>query len=190
MLSDSQVIVKFMEEDSSGRLSARHSNLAPVSSFVAEYSSMEVVVERPVPNSTSTEALMEIPRQKTNKHCPKTLTRKKMCNDQNTAHRRAVMRVQRNSSQQNNLQQLSLSDRIKPSVYAIFINVKFFFRTQRQQKGWWMLTFPISLQRFIVLEPCDVCRWVGIFCNTFSKLQSKKREKKVRNRQEKHSEDE
>lgn len=85
-LNDSQVIVKFMEEDSSGRPSARHLNLAPVSSFIAEYSSVEVVVERPVLDSTTTETLMEIPRQKTNKHCLKTLTRKKMCNDQNTAH--------------------------------------------------------------------------------------------------------
>ncbi|KAA8594051.1 hypothetical protein FQN60_004885 [Etheostoma spectabile] len=41
-------------------------NSASVSSFLAEYSKIEMVDERPVAGSTSTEALMEIPRQKTN----------------------------------------------------------------------------------------------------------------------------
>lgn len=41
-------------------------NSAPVSSFCAEYSSVEVVVERPVAGFTSTEALMDIPGRATN----------------------------------------------------------------------------------------------------------------------------
>lgn len=66
---DSQVIVKVTGEDTSSVPTVcwvLQVNWAPVSSFSAEYSSTEVVVERPVSGSTSTEAWMEIPRQKTN----------------------------------------------------------------------------------------------------------------------------
>lgn len=138
MLNDSQVIVKVTREDTSSWPSESwvlHVNLASVSSFLAEYSSVEVVVRRPVTESTEVEAWMEIPRHKTNKHSLKTPTSKKnkKCNDQNTAHTRC-QRVQPNSSQQNNLQRASLSERIKTSVYAIFINVNFYFLEFKNNK--------------------------------------------------------
>jgi len=68
-LGDSQVILKVTGEDTipaAWVFLALQVNTASVSSFCAEYSSTEEVVERPVTSFTSTEAWMEIPRQKTN----------------------------------------------------------------------------------------------------------------------------
>lgn len=68
-LDDSQVIVKVAGEDTNSLPTAcwvLQVNSAPASSFLAEYFSMEEVVERPVTGSTATVAWMEIPRQKTN----------------------------------------------------------------------------------------------------------------------------
>lgn len=66
---DSQVIVKVTGWDtSSGPMGCRvlQLNWASVSSFLAEYSSTEEVVDRPVTGSTCTEVWIEIPEQETN----------------------------------------------------------------------------------------------------------------------------
>lgn len=67
--ADSQVMVKITGEDISSAPRVcwvLQANSASVSSFSAEYSSTEEVVERPVTGSTCTEASMEIPREETN----------------------------------------------------------------------------------------------------------------------------
>lgn len=65
---DSQMIVKVTEGATSSSPEmcwALQVNWASVSSFSAEYSSVEEVVERPVSGFTTTEARMEIPKPKT-----------------------------------------------------------------------------------------------------------------------------
>lgn len=69
VFGDSHVIEKLIGEDTSSAPAVccvLQVNWASVSSFLAEYSSTEVVVERPVSGSTCTEAWMEIPKQETN----------------------------------------------------------------------------------------------------------------------------
>ena len=66
---DSHVIEKVTGEDTSSAPTVgcvMQVNWASVSSFSAEYSSTEEVVERPVSGSTCTEAWMEIPKQENN----------------------------------------------------------------------------------------------------------------------------
>lgn len=63
---DSHVMVKVTGWDNRSSSIVLHVNWAFASSFLAEYSRTEEVVDSPVTGSTSTEAEMEIPTQETN----------------------------------------------------------------------------------------------------------------------------
>ncbi len=156
LFGDSQVIVKVTGEDTSSAPTVcrvLQLNWASVSSFSAEYSSMEEVVERPVAGSTSTEAWMEIPGQENKELCLKTLNKDKSGAMTKTLHSHC-QRVQHNSSLKNNLQ--SRAERINTFVNVIFIKVRTtpkscFVSIHRHETGWWIHTFSTIQQRFVVL---------------------------------------
>lgn len=95
-----------------------------------------------------------------------------------TVMSRAVMRVQHNSSQQNNLQQLSLSERIKPSVYAIFINVKYFFLELKDNKrDGERSPFPSASRGLLFLNHVMFAGGLASFATQFPSCKAKKGKK-------------
>lgn len=91
-------------------------NWASESSFFAEYSRVEEVVERPVCGSTNTTAWMEIPGQKTNKHFKE---------KKNTAHTHTRMDENSTVHHSRIIYSIYPSQRaLKTFVYVIFMCVK------------------------------------------------------------------
>lgn len=88
MLHDSQVMLKVTGWDTRSSSTVLHMNCAFVSSFLAEYSRTEEVVDSPVMGSTSTEAWMEVPTQEMNNTI---LNKKNMLKTTDKKNHRAIL---------------------------------------------------------------------------------------------------